>query len=244
MCHWAPSIDSPTPSQIQAVIFDFDGTLVNSVEVLMDFLLLWGNRYGGHVTKEDFLQLNGMSIAAAIRTLLKEGKLKKRSLVRMLLQYRSLKQSLHSNTSLYPYALECVGKVAEQYPLAIATSGSRKHVHHFTEQFGLQEYFPHIVSREDVTEKKPQPEPFLKAAQALNIPPEQCLVIEDSPNGVLAGKRAGMTTCVVLHTTPQEYFQEQFAPDFFLEDLSQLPLRLEQFQTGLLHSGPPPRNET
>ena len=70
--------------------------------------------------------------------------------------------------------------------------------------------------------KKPHPEPFLKAARLLNVEPGSCLVVEDSPNGVQAANQAGMVVGVVLHSTPKESFVDLSEPRFFLENLAEL----------------------
>ncbi|TNE50260.1 MAG: HAD family phosphatase [Deltaproteobacteria bacterium] len=213
--------ENPT-KQIRAILFDFDGTLINSVDILMAFLLRWGGLYGGTVTRDDFLKVNGMSIVEALQTLVRQGKIKRRALLRMLFEYPSLKKELREQTQLYPHAQECIHLWQNQLPLAIVTSGPRKHVHHFLQHFDLLQHFACIVSRNDVKNKKPEPEPFLKASKALGIEPSSCLVLEDSPNGAQAGLRAGMVVGVVLHTTPKESFLGNAAPHFFLNDLSEL----------------------
>jgi HAD superfamily hydrolase (TIGR01509 family) len=86
---------------------------------------------------------------------------------------------------------------ARALPRAIATSSTRQAVDHSLGQHGLVERFGAIISRELQTHHKPHPDPFLKAAAALGVAPEDCLALEDSHNGVRAAAAAGMMTIMV-----------------------------------------------
>ncbi len=87
---------------------------------------------------------------------------------------------------------------ARGIPIAVATSSNRENSHHTLNCTGLAGYFPVLVSAEDVAKHKPEPDPFLRAAELLGTPPAQCTVIEDSPTGIRAARAAG---CQVLGVT-------------------------------------------
>ena len=82
-------------------------------------------------------------------------------------------------------------------PLALASSSRRAWVTATLHSLGLAEYFPITVAGDEVTAGKPDPEIFLSAARRLGVPPERCLVIEDSPAGIEAARRAGMRVIAV-----------------------------------------------
>jgi len=82
-------------------------------------------------------------------------------------------------------------------PRAVATSSTRRAVDHSLGQHGLVDRFGAIISRELQTHHKPHPDPFLKAAAALGVAPEDCIALEDSHNGVRAAAAAGMMTIMV-----------------------------------------------
>lgn len=77
-------------------------------------------------------------------------------------------------------------------PTALASSSTREVIDAVLQKFGIAEYFKVIVSGSDVKHSKPHPEIFLLAAKKLNISPDKCVVVEDSTNGTLAAKHAGM----------------------------------------------------
>ncbi len=82
-------------------------------------------------------------------------------------------------------------------PRAIVTATRQLHLDIAHRQTGLLDYFSFAIANEDVSQTKPFPEGYLLAAKKLKISPEKCLVIEDSPRGVAAGKAAGMTVWAV-----------------------------------------------
>ncbi len=100
--------------------------------------------------------------------------------------------------------IEPVVELVKQYhgkaPMAVASGGIRSLVTRTLEYLGLLDYFQAIVTAEDVQHGKPDPEPFLLAAQRIGVPPEQCLAFEDGKVGIEAATTAGMT--VVKVPTP------------------------------------------
>jgi len=91
-----------------------------------------------------------------------------------------------------PFSGEFVKRLNGKVKLAIASSSSIASIERNMEQLGLRKYFDKVVSGVTVDKPKPAPDVFLKAAEELGVKPEECLVIEDSCNGVKAAKAAGM----------------------------------------------------
>ena len=78
------------------------------------------------------------------------------------------------------------------FKIAVATSTRRERAHYLLEQIGIKDKVNYIICGDQVENSKPDPEIFLKAAKGINIPPENCIVIEDSDAGILAASKAGM----------------------------------------------------
>jgi HAD superfamily hydrolase (TIGR01509 family) len=103
-----------------------------------------------------------------------------------------LRENMVERLTEVPGARDAVAAVA--LPKAIASSGSREGLERKLKRTGLWGLFaPHIYSADHVAHAKPAPDLFLLAAQALDVPPGDCLVLEDSLNGVIAARAAGMT---------------------------------------------------
>lgn len=108
-------------------------------------------------------------------------------------------------------------------PSVIGTSTDRENVELIFRLLGLREFFRDMVSSEDVTRGKPDPEVFLKAAARAGLPPERCIVCEDSLHGIQAGRAGGMRVIGVSSSHPEAKLREAGAhrvvPDFRKVDL-------------------------
>lgn len=194
------------PTGIQAVIFDMDGVIVNSephherafLEVAEDIGYgdgrhgLTFSHYVGRSDRElwvDFLQRNRPE-----QTLEQLLVMKRERVAAIIRQERPL----------FPGLLELVRRLAERYPLALASGSERLVVDEVLKLEGLSQYFLHSVSCDDAPRGKPAPDIFLRAALLLGIAPSACCVIEDSKPGVRAGLAAGMRVIAVTNTHPKE----------------------------------------
>jgi beta-phosphoglucomutase family hydrolase len=92
-----------------------------------------------------------------------------------------------------PYVKELIINLYEKgFQLALASSSPHEQIDYILKKFEIKRYFHAIISGEDVKAGKPHPEIFLKAAAVIGVTPNLCVVIEDSHNGVIAAKKAGM----------------------------------------------------
>jgi HAD superfamily hydrolase (TIGR01509 family) len=181
-----------------AVIFDCDGTLVDSMSAHFDAwceaLAIHGaagifkedvfHAMGGRPTQDIVVELNSEydlkldpeSVAMAKR----EAFLKRLDEVTLIEEVAAFAKSLRG-----------------RMPLGIASGGSRRVVEKTLHKLGVSDWFDEVVTADDVADGKPAPDIFLKCAKLLNVAPERCLVLEDAPPGVVAARRAGMQVVVV-----------------------------------------------
>ena len=180
---------------IAAVIFDCDGVLVDSEvlahEVETEVLDSIGLHYHRHEFTTRFM---GMSEKAFYAALDADGMARLgRSIVEEIRPRinAGMRKAVTERLREVPGALRAVSAVSQAK--AVASSSTARGLDIKLRKTGLYERFaPHIYSAEEVTHAKPAPDLFLHAASALTIEPAQCLVIEDSVNGVLAARAAGM----------------------------------------------------
>ena len=104
--------------------------------------------------------------------------------------------------------------------LALASSSPKKNIKLVLEMFGLAPYFEVVVSGQEVVNSKPSPDIFLRAAKLLNLLPEECLVFEDSKNGVAAAKEAGMK-CIAFYN-PNSGKQDLSRADHIIESFAEV----------------------
>ena len=107
--------------------------------------------------------------------------------------------------------------------IGISSSNSRELIQMVLEAHGILEYFDCITTCCEVKRGKPEPDVYLKTAQGLEVEPEACLVFEDVPMGILAGKRAGMKVCAIddAYSRKQESQKRELA-DWYILDYTQL----------------------
>ena len=91
---------------------------------------------------------------------------------------------------------------AGKHPLSVASGGERGLVLQTLRDIGVADLFPIVVVAADVPRGKPDPDMFLLAAERMGVAPEQCLVFEDSPLGILAAERAGMGGVFIKRPPP------------------------------------------
>lgn len=105
---------------------------------------------------------------------------------------------------LYQGAAELVRALSAHYLLALTTGATRKEVEEALRQWNLGKYFSALVTVEEVSNSKPHPEPYLLTAKKLGVSAQECVVIEDAPNGVHSAKAAGMKCIAVCSSVPHE----------------------------------------
>ena len=123
-----------------------------------------------------------------------------------------------------PGAVELVCSVAQKLPIGLATGSRRSDVDAAFEVLAggrLKGVFQSIVTSDDVTKPKPDPATYVKAADGLGNPPQNCLAIEDSPNGVSSAKKAGMKVLAITAIHDVSSLQEA---DIHLPSLEALNL--------------------
>jgi HAD superfamily hydrolase (TIGR01509 family) len=196
----ASADSNPAIPAIDGVLFDMDGVLIDS-EPLHEFTLLelsgqFGRRFE---TKADLLQFKGLpetSVARLFKKIFPRVTLADEEIAGL-----RLKQVLDNFdvVRLIEGSLEFVRRChAAGWRLGLTTSAARAVQRLAFEKFGLSQYFDAIVTGEDITRGKPDPEPYLLTAKKLSQPAASCLVIEDAVSGVISGKAAG---CFVVGMT-------------------------------------------
>jgi HAD superfamily hydrolase (TIGR01509 family) len=180
--------------QFKAVIFDCDGVLVDSEKLALQVELEVLAELGLSFERSDYvLRFMGLSTDAFHAAIDEEAQKRLgRSIAHEVRGSERLREVMIAHLTEVPGALQMVAALT--LPKAIASSGSRAGLERKLKQTGLWDHFaPHIYSADHVANAKPAPDLFLLAAQALEMDPTDCLVLEDSVNGVIAARAAGMT---------------------------------------------------
>ncbi len=218
----------PGSNPLEAVIFDMDGVLADS-EPLYHLSLnqVLGNH--GHVlTEEANKEILGTTVEYTWEWLKRHFGLEG-DLGNWIAEYEGVVvKNLKEKVGPSPGVYELLDSLkARGLRLALASSSQGNWVEAVLSSLALQGRFEAVVSGDMVTRGKPDPEIFLLAARKLAVEPQHCLVIEDSPHGIKAGKRAGMRVVAIL--TP-------YTRDLDLSEADQVLESLQQFDYGVLDS--------
>jgi HAD superfamily hydrolase (TIGR01509 family) len=180
---------------IRAIIFDCDGVLVDSEVIAQEVEMSMLGEIGLHYNRREFnVRFMGTSEAAFWESLEADGLARLgRSItaeLRAPLNAR-IRVAFRERLAAVPGAREAVSSVRQLK--AVASSSSSRALRVKLKRVGLWDQFaPHVYSADHVTHAKPAPDLFLYSAAMLNVPVDECLVIEDSMNGVRAALAAGM----------------------------------------------------
>jgi len=193
----------------EAVIFDLDGTLIDSTPAVLRSWATWAEEYG--LPPMDSVRHHGVPSAAVVRAVIPEDL--HEAAMRRISELEIA--DLHDIVVL-PGAVEALSSIARAKN-AIATSCTLPLA---KARIAAAQLVPPsvLVTADDVTHGKPHPEPFLKAARRLGVDPGRCLVVEDAPKGIEAAQAAGCFTLAVVTTTPRELLDA----DAVVADLSEI----------------------
>jgi beta-phosphoglucomutase-like phosphatase (HAD superfamily) len=181
-----------------AVIFDCDGTLVDSMpahfEAWCEALALYG---AGGIFKEDvFFAMGGRPTLDIVVELNDEYNLKLDPAAVALAKRAAFLKRL-STITLIEEVASFADSLRGKIPMAIATGGTRMVIEKTLQIVGISDWFDEVVTADDVAEGKPAPDIFLKAAKLLGVSPDRCLALEDAPAGIIAAQRAGMQVIAI-----------------------------------------------
>lgn len=182
----------------KAVIFDLDGTLIDSMWMWRDIDIEYLGRFGIPLPETLQRDISGMSFSETA-VYFKETFAIPDSLDEIKKTWNEMAFYKYTHeVPLKPGALEFLKRLKERgIRTGIATSNSKELVDAVIESLNISRYLDEIHTSCEVEKGKPAPDIYLLVAESLGVKPEECLVFEDIPEGLLAGKRAGMKVCAV-----------------------------------------------
>ncbi len=185
--------------QFDAVLFDLDGVLIDTEPWWHEVRTAFANRHGREWSLDDQAAVMGANS-------LEWAEITQRRLALAEVPVERIRDEIVDGVvARYRKAMPPVvgdapdqlRRIALDYPVAIASSSHRAMIDAAVEALGLHDVLGAVVSSDEVPAGKPAPDVYLRAASLLGVDPARCLVVEDSLNGVRAGKAAGMTVVLV-----------------------------------------------
>ena len=179
------------PEQYQALIFDCDGTLTDSMET---HYIAWRQTMSRHridFTHERFYALAGMPPEKIIH-LLSDETGTPLDVAEVSHEKEAAFLELIAHVRPFEPVIAIAAAMRGKVPMAVASGGRRESIDAQLRQIGCEDWFNAIVTSEDTERHKPHPDVFLHAAKLMDVPPEGCLVYEDADLGIAAADAAGM----------------------------------------------------
>lgn len=205
--------------KVEAVIFDLDGTIIDSEDNYYEADRILLGKYGINFTQDmklDYIGTGNHSMMVSVKD--------RFGIDETVQQLLRLKNDIYldiarKHTRVYAQMREFLEILHEQsVPMALASGSSPEILDELTTTLGLKKYFKFIVSAEDVEKGKPEPDIFLLTAKKLGVSPENCVVVEDSKYGVEAAKRAFMRCIAVPYITTKPLEDPFITADLLFED--------------------------
>lgn len=203
---------------IRTVLFDLDGTLINTNELIVESFIHTFKQYGLNYTNEEIITFNGPPLDETFK------KIDEDRAEDMIKTYREHNFLYHDQyVTPFPHVVETIKTLSEQgLSLGIVSTKMRSGVDKGLAVTGLTPYFSTIITLDDVTRAKPDPEPVLKGMNELGGTPESTLMIGDNSHDIEAGHRASVLTAGVAWAQRGEEYLKQYNPTYILQDMRDL----------------------
>lgn len=185
---------------IQGVIFDMDGTMIDSEIIHSQAFAEIIREYGKEPIpyKNGLVQVQGRRGDEIWKILKRKYHLKEEISILRKKRRKLYEEMLKKNIQSMPGLEELLHHLKKHnIPMAIASSSPKSQIQLVINTLAITDYFSALVGGEDVTYGKPHPESFLMASDMMHVAPQECLVIEDAPSGIIAARRAGMKSVAV-----------------------------------------------
>lgn len=176
--------------KFSAIIFDLDGVIIDSNPAIIEFWNEWANKEGFELDDKMIREwVFGRRVTATIEGLFSHVSIDRK---------KEIENSGYLfDQSMRPSGILGIndfiqGLTQMNFTIGVATSSHHERMLQMLERVGVADSFTQFVTAHDVSKGKPDPEPYLKMAEKLHIPPAQCLVFEDANSGIQSAKAAGM----------------------------------------------------
>lgn len=198
---------------IKAVIFDMDGLMVDTEPLYLQAFNFALSSYGKHLTEEENTKRYiGTPDIDGAKNMVVRFNLPISALELVEMKQAKARELLKTTLNPQPGLIDLLNDLRKGgYKIAIASSSRFENIKTIISSLGVTGSIDQLASTEEVENGKPAPDVFLKAAEKLGVNSSECLVLEDSPKGVQAGKAAGMRVFAI----PSQYTKDQ---DFSMAD--------------------------
>lgn len=203
---------------IKCVLFDLDGTLIQTTEIIIETFKVTFQKYFPHIqlSDDDYTNMLGQTLFTTFGYYTSNQD----EINEVVQFYRTYSDDIiEQGLKSYPGAVEIMTFLKKKnVKIGVVTSKMRHVATHHLKLTGLVDFIDGLVGYEDVTEHKPSPEPILKALQLFGTKPQSTIYIGDHENDIISAKKAGILTCAVTYS---QRLKEtlSYNPDYAIDEL-------------------------
>ena len=185
-------LDNDVINQYDGLIFDMDGTVIDTMPSHAKAWEMVGQHFGYPFNGNLLYEMGGAPVKTIALEMMKRHAMPLDQLNNVIELKREYgKELIMKHAALLP-AANVVRSFYSKKPLALGTGSHRAMTEILLDKFNFEKYFSAIVTAEDIQNHKPAPDTFLRCAELIKVKPQRCLVFEDGDLGIQAGLRAGM----------------------------------------------------
>jgi pyrophosphatase PpaX len=210
---------------IKAVLFDLDGTLINTNHLIMEsFKHAFKSYLNIQVAESEIVKFFGEPLERSM------GKFGEENKPGLLKTFKEFNEKMHDILAKeYEGVEKALQEIKEKgIKVGVVTSKRRIMAHRSLKLIGALDYMDVIITPEDTDNHKPHPQPILKACKVLGIKPEESIMVGDSIYDIQCGLNAGCRTCAVTYTEFSMEEINKFKPDYLIGNLLELIEILEK----------------
>lgn len=213
----------------RALLFDMDGLMIDSEPLYFESEREIAASFGRTVGRDTLVRMMGRKPLDSLRVYVEETGLPITAEEAFARRSRIMRRKLREDLRAMPGLDRILARFRGRLKLAVATGAQSEFLRIVVAGLGLEGVFDVLQDSDGVTEGKPDPAIFLSACRKLDLPPEACVVLEDSQNGVAAGRRAG---CYVIAVPNELTRDHEFGPaDFIAGGLDEAAEHIEAMMT-------------
>ncbi len=205
--------------KITTLLFDLDGTLINTNELIIaSFMHTLEKFYPGNYKREHVIPFMGPTLTESFSTV------DANRVDELITEYRRFNVEMHDEfVEEYETVYETIETLHDQgYKIGIVTTKARNVVEMGLSFSRLKQFFDVVITIDDVQNAKPHPEPIQLALKKLDATPEETIMVGDNYHDIEGGKNAGTKTAGVVWSLKGKEFLESYHPDYMLEKMSDI----------------------
>lgn len=189
----------------KALIFDMDGLMIDSERLYFEVERGLARRFGKEVRDETLWRMMGRTPLEGLTIYVSELDLPLSPAEAVVIRNDLMREKMKSDLQPMPGLFHILDAFRGKRKLAVSTGAPREFLDLAVDKLGIRDRFDVLLASDEIAKGKPDPEIFLETCRRLGVPPSRVVILEDSENGVIAGKRAG---CAVV-AVPNDYTRGQ-----------------------------------